>query len=346
MSVSKSGTLYYTEEELQKAKENNNALQYALSRGYDLVREGNEYHLKEHDSMVFEMNGKWHWNSQDLHGHALDFIQQYEGKDIKEAVCILSGTINQTPVGPIHNTVISPAEKKEFVLPERADNFKNIFAYLIKERGIDEGLMKNLVNQNKIFQSKAYNNLVMVGFDSDNIARYASQRSTNSYTKVFKRDVAGSDKSYPFVIGGKEYSDTVCVFESPIEAMSYWTLCKETGSNRINCHMLSLGGAGVLLALDRFLPDHPQIKNIVVGLNNDSKEFGHTINAGENGTKKIVEKYGEKYHVTLHQPHLNDWNDVLKNYRYNHLEEKMKQLRQNEVKARTVVKSRSATMER
>lgn len=347
MSVSKSGTLFYTEDELQKAKENNNALQYALSRGYDLVREGNEYHLKEHDSMVFEMNGKWHWNSQHLHGHALDFIQQYEGKDIKEAVCILAGTINMpAPVGPVHNTVIPPPEKKEFILPERAENFKIIFAYLIKERGIDEGLVKNLVYQNKIFQSKAYNNLVMVGYDSDNIARYASQRSTNSFTKVFKRDVAGSDKSYPFVIEGKAGSETVCVFESPIEAMSYWTLCKETGSNRINCHMISLGGAGVLLALDRFLSEHPQIKNIVVGLNNDTQEFGHTINAGANGSRKIVEKYGDKYHVTLHQPHLNDWNDVLKNYRHNHLEEKMNQLRQHEAKARVPAKSRSAAMDR
>lgn len=339
---------YYTDEELQKATENNNALQYALSRGYDLVREGNEYHLKEHDSMVFEMNGKWHWNSQHLHGHALDFIQQYEGKDIQEAVCILAGTVNiSAPVGPVHNTVIPPPEKKEFVLPKRADNFRIIFAYLIKERGIDEGLVKNLVFKNKIYQSAAYSNLVMVGYDNQNVARYASQRSTNSYTKIFKRDVNGSDKSYPFVIDGSigNPSDTVCVFESPIEAMSYWTLCKETGSDRINCHMISLGGAGVLLALDRFLSDNPQIKNIVVGLNNDSKEFGHTINAGENGTKRIFEKYGDKYHVTLHQPHLNDWNDVLKSYRHNHLEEKMKQLQQHEVKARASTKSRSVAME-
>ncbi|OCN03406.1 hypothetical protein A7X67_11010 [Clostridium sp. W14A] len=388
MSVSrKTGEIYYTDDELQTALQNNNALQYALSRGYHLIKDGNEFRLKEHDSMVFLRNGEWFWNSQHLHGKALDFIQGYENKGYKEAVCILAGTINRpAPIGPIrYTTPLPPEEKQEFILPEHSGNFRNLFAYLVKERGFDSGFVKDMVEQHKIFQGITYNklrivgyakdgtvryavkekfkdefsklprmketvnngtegspfhtqeslspgtvqellktgqirmfqNLVMVGYDKDGIPRYASMRSMNSSGKPVKVDVTGSDKSYPFVLEGSASSDTVCVFESPIEAMSYWTLCKITGSERISCPMISLGGAAAIQSLDRYLREHPEIHSIVIGLNNDSKAFGHDINAGRNGTEKIMERYGSAYTVTTHKPFLNDWNDVLKNFRKN-----------------------------
>ena len=343
MSVSrKSGEIYYTDEELQMAMQNNNALKYALSRGYTLIKTGNEYRLKEHDSMVFTLDGKWHWNSRGLHGRALDFIQSYENYGYKEAVCLLAGTLDKpAPLTPVIDIPLPVPEKKEFILPKRADNYKILFAYLIKERGIDAGLVKRLVHEKKLYQSKAYNNVVMVGYDAKGIARYASMRSTNSYTKTFKIDVTGSDKSYPFVIDGSKGSNTVCVFESPIEAMSYWSLCRETESPRIDTQMISLGGAGVQLALDRFLKDNPQIKNIVIGLNNDSKEFGHSINVGRNGTEKIIQKYQEQYSITTHQPHLNDWNDVLKNYRKN-LEPMKKYIDRPKQKISQITKSKKS----
>ena len=331
MSVSaRTGELYYTDDEKEAALRNNNALQFAASRGYHLVKTGSEYHLKEHDSMVFKPDGRWFWNSQGLSGHAIDFIQHYEGKSYTEAILMLAGTLDApAPVSPMITPIHIEDEKKEFVLPERAEDYKIIFAYLIKERGIDADLVKQLVTEKKIYQSKAYNNLVMVGYDENNVARYASLRSTNSYTKAFKVDVTGSDKSYPFVINGKEGSNTVCVFESPIEAMSYWSLCKETGSDRLNYTMLSLGGAGTQLSLERYLNDHPGIKNIVIGLNNDSETYGHTINAGRNGTERIMEKYGDQYNVSVHTPHLNDWNDVLKSYR-KVLQDKLQKIKQRE----------------
>lgn len=344
MSVSrKTGDIYYTEEEKEKALENTNALRYALSHGYQLVRTGNEYRLKEHDSMVFELNGKWHWNARGLHGDALDLLEHYEGYTYQEAICELAGTLND----PQHSRPVmdvplpEPAEKKEFILPERADNFRILFAYLIKERCIDSELVKQLVSEKKLYQSKAYNNVVMVGYDDKGIARYASLRSTSSYTKAFKIDVPGSDKSHPFLIEGKPDSDTVCVFESPIEVMSYWSLCKEMQSDRVNCNLLSLGGAGALQGLDRFLSDHPNIKNIVSGLNNDSEQFGHKENAGRNGTQKIIDNYGEKYNVTTHRPHLNDWNDVLKNYRHN-LQGQMTEIDRAAVKVAQITKPRKS----
>ena len=388
MSVSrKTGEVYYTGEELEAALKNNNALQYALSRGYRLVSVGNEYHLAEHDSMVFKHDGRWYWNSKGLHGRALDFIQAYEDRSYREAVCILAGTIDRpAPVGPPRDMPApSQEEKPEFILPERSGSYKNLFAYLIRERGIEPELVKNLVQRHKIYQgivynklrligygkdgtarydakerfkeefaqvprvresvnsgqkdapfhtagclapetvrqlldsgrAHLYNNLIMVGCDTTGVPRYASMRSMNSKGKPVKVDIPGSDKSYPFVLEGKPGNSTVCIFESPIEAMSYWTLCKITGSSRISCPMISLGGAASRQALDRYLKGHPEIRRIVIGLNNDAKEFGHAIDAGRNGAEKIEELYGKSYAISRHCPHLDDWNDVLKNYRQN-----------------------------
>lgn len=384
MSVSrKTGEIYYTDEELQEALKHNNA----LSRGYDLVRCGSEYHLKEHDSMVFKRDGRWYWNSQGLHGHALDFIQAYENRSYQEAVCVLAGTIDRpVPVGlPREMPSQGEEERPEFILPEPSRNNRNLFAYLIKERGVDSDLVKRLVERHNIYQGMTYNklkiagydekgtawykvkeryreefakvprvresvcnskkngvfhmaeclsgdtlqqllengqiriyqNLVMLGYGSDGSPHYASMRSMNSRGKPVKVDVPGSDKSYPFVLDGKPGGDTVCVFESPIEAMSYRTLCKITGSSRIACPMISQGGAAAQQALDRYLKGHSEIRSIVVGLNNDSKTFGHNINAGKNGTEKIRKNYEKQYQIIIHQPYLDDWNDVLKNYRRN-----------------------------
>ncbi|MVB10145.1 hypothetical protein CAFE_08220 [Caprobacter fermentans] len=366
---------------------------------------------------VFTLDGRWYWNSQgitDTNGHAphaLDFIQNYEGKSYKEAVCILAGTIDlPAPAEPVQNMKLPPPEgKQDFILPERSGNFRNLFAYLVKERGFDSGFVKDMVEQHKIFQGITYNklrivgyakdgtvryavkekfkdefsrlprmketvnngtagspfhtqeslspgtvqellktgqirmfqNLVMVGYDKDGIPRYASMRSMNSSGKPVKVDVTGSDKSYPFVLEGAAGNETVCVFESPIEAMSYRILCKITGSERISCPMISLGGAAAMQSLDRYLREHPEIHSIVIGLNNDSKAFGHDINAGRNGTEKIMDRYGSAYAVTMHKPFLNDWNDVLKNFRKN-LEGKLPEpehsvyIRQNVSKAKQV----------
>ena len=45
MSVSRKDgkTIYYTDDERKAAEQNNNALQYALSRGYHLIKFGTEY---------------------------------------------------------------------------------------------------------------------------------------------------------------------------------------------------------------------------------------------------------------------------------------------------------------
>lgn len=322
--VSKNGELYYRKEDREKALANNNALEYALNQGYNLVRNGSYFTLKEHDSLVFSPNGQFHWNSQGKSGKALDFIQVYEGKSEVEAVLTLAGELGYSANPVIKKSLESlPKEKRPLEIPSHAKNNEIMFAYLIKTRCISPKLVSRLVSEHKLYQSEKYNNVVMVGLDNENKPKYISLRSTNTQLeKPFKADAIGSDKSYPFKINGQKGTDTVCVFESPIEVMSYHSLCELTSSERINCDMISLGGASVLVSLDRYLKDNPHVKNIVLALNNDSN---HEIDAGEKGTAQKVKAYADKYNVIIHKPHLNDWNDVLKNFKQKQLDRKIQQ---------------------
>ena len=87
---------HYTQEQHEAAMRNNHALNYALSRGYQLVRNGQSYRMKEHDSMVFTLDGRWYWNSRSLSGRAVEFITQYElggssADNLVRAILILAG---------------------------------------------------------------------------------------------------------------------------------------------------------------------------------------------------------------------------------------------------------------
>lgn len=49
----------------------------------------------------------------------------------------------------------------------------------------------------------------------------------------------------------------------------------------------------------------------------DTAENGHNVAAGQLATDRIRQEFGSKYHISVHKPNLNDWNDVLVNYRNN-----------------------------
>lgn len=52
MSISRNNRTYYTKEEYEAAKRNDNALFYAQRQGYDLVRTGRYFYMRQHDSPI------------------------------------------------------------------------------------------------------------------------------------------------------------------------------------------------------------------------------------------------------------------------------------------------------
>ena len=79
----------YTQEQIEAA-DSIDLVAYAQSRGYELEREGNQYKMKEHDSLYMKGN-RWYWFSHQMGGKAISFLTQYEGMGFVDAMKTLLG---------------------------------------------------------------------------------------------------------------------------------------------------------------------------------------------------------------------------------------------------------------
>lgn len=282
MPTSKRGNLYFTNEQYKQARACG-ALEYAQARDYDLVRDCNSYHLREHDSMVFTSDGRWFWNSRGLAGRALEFMQYYEKMTLPEAVLTLVGDAEATPASPGYSPAPrEPFLPKPFELPPKAGSFKRLFAYLCGTRCLDAEIVKELVESKRIYESarrlppdgsgrvREVHNAVFVSFDSDGHPRSAFQRGLSTMPEhTFKRDAAGSDKSFPFCVPGYANTDTVAVFEASIDAVSHATLAKLSGQDYKAMDRIALGGVAAAPLL-RYLRGHPAATRIKLCLDSDA----------------------------------------------------------------------------
>lgn len=292
----------YTQYQINKAK-NIDLLDYVRQRGYSLIQSAaNEYRLKEHDSLVIS-NNKWVWFSRNIGGDTLDFVTKYEGKGFKEAMEILTGEKSQSKVKEYKDNNIQSQEiKKISELPEKADNYRRLFAYLSKTRRIDTSIIQDMINDNKLYQEKEFNNCVFLGRNMEGEIRYCLKIGTNTFKK-YKGEIKGSDKAFNVELCSSSESTKVYVYESIIDAMSHSTIIKVQGGNYKEHNRISLGCVADV-KLEQFLKDHPNIKIIVSCLDNDK--------AGIEATEKIKEKYSKKgYQIKRILPTNKDFNDDL-----------------------------------
>ncbi|MBQ2564937.1 MAG: topoisomerase, partial [Oscillospiraceae bacterium] len=84
----------YTKEQIAQA-DSMDLVSYLESRGYELMRQGNQYRLKEHDSLYVKGN-QWYWHSQHKGGKTLDFLIDYEGMSFLDAMKALIGEEGKT----------------------------------------------------------------------------------------------------------------------------------------------------------------------------------------------------------------------------------------------------------
>ena len=228
---------------------------------------GNEYCTRTHDSLKIS-NCLWRWCSRDIAGRtALDYLIKVRGASFVDAVkhlCSVSSTLHEkTAVN--HSSTQRPQERAPFILP--AGNFTNnvVIDYLCNKRGLPQEVVAACIKRKLIYEAKEHHNAVFVGYDKGGLPRFATLRGC--YEKPFKKDVAGSDKSIGFSLPARSPdADILGVFESAIDAISFGVLQSQGECT----HLLSLGGVATV-ALERYLSDYPQIKQVVLGLDNDAQ---------------------------------------------------------------------------
>lgn len=311
-----SGVTYrhFTDEEIKKAN-SVDLLMLAKQYGYETEKGGkNAIHLKKSGGLYIFPNENcfYHHTSDERHkeGGAISFVMHQENLSFGEAVAKLLNEdyiIHQAEQKPY-----TPEPRQAMLLPDKADNFKRAYWYLVSVRGVEPQIVSALMNEKKIYQESKFGNVVFVGYDRDGTAKYCSMRSTYPNNK-FKRDADNSDKSYPFFVEGK--SDLAIITEAPIDLMSHATLTKMFGNTDWRQdHRLSVGCLS-MAALDRYLEWHPEIKKLVFALDNDylaRNQKGELANWGQLAAERAIKAYSEKgYKCALHTPRLNDFNTDL-----------------------------------
>lgn len=278
--------MFYSQDQIDRANAVN-LEEFLRSQGETLVRSGKEYRWKTHDSLTVRGN-KWFRHSNSTGGYPVDFVMEFWGKSFPEAVEMLTGEKGEGQQEAV------PAPAPEFHLPLRNVTNVNARNYLVSTRRLDERLVDFFLNAGDIYEEAKHHNVVFVGRDQKNLPRYAHCRGT---AERFRQDVSGSDKSYGF--GYQGTGDQLCVFEAPIDLLSFINLFPRDWKTR---SYLSLGGVAYK-ALDRFLAEHPGISRVYLCLDSDQ--------AGETACEKIAKAIPDGLTITRMKPKMKDWNELL-----------------------------------
>lgn len=282
----------FTLEELEIAK-SADLCHVAEALGYTIKRVGSFHTLKEMDSVRIYHRKSWCRFSR-LHdssgrgGFTIDFLKEFAGMDIKEAVDWLLDfmgyanvpeTKRQKEKLPIVMTERKETEKKKLILPPPAKDNGYLYSYLHKERAICKSVIDFFVDTRLIYEERNYHNIVFQGRDKEGMVRFASMRGVfDQKGKAFKCDVAGSDKAYGFHVV-QENSVQVVVLEAAIDVMSYADIFSDANSSLLALGMLSDA------PLKTFLSEYPQIRQIRFCLDNDLP--------GRKAAEKLMQKYKE-----------------------------------------------------
>jgi len=297
---------YVSREQLHRAKQVDLLTYLQQCEPEELVkRSSTMYSTRTHDSLKIS-NGLWHQWSTGIGGRsALDYLVKIRGMSLPDAVLkINSGTVAR----PSFSYAREPPRKTEFHLPERSDTNDRIIKYLL-ERGIDRNIIIDLVESGRIYEERDHHNVVFVGIDINGTPRHAAIRASNN--SRFMIDAEGSKKEFSFSLESSTDSRELHVFESAIDLLSYCTLEKIAGRDWRESHKLSLSGiskdknAGVPVALNQYLKDHPTVRRIHLHFDNDK--------AGRNATEAMCSALLPDYECVDKPPLTGkDYNDFLK----------------------------------
>lgn len=229
---------YYTKEAIEEAKKIDALTYLKTFNPSELVQDSrNVYSTKTHDSLKFS-NGKWYWFSHGFGGYnALDYLMKVEELSFMDAMNKLvktDGLILEE--NPYYN---QKDKINRLILPEKNNNNDKIIKYL-SSRGIDINIIFDCINNELIYESKENKNVVFVGKDLNNNPRFATIRGSSE--KRFMYEASGSDKKYSFRLLSKTSNNTVHVFESAIDLLSYATILKLGNKDYKLENLLSLSG--------------------------------------------------------------------------------------------------------
>lgn len=309
----------YSQQEIDEVAQTDMVSFLSSTYGFHFRRKGNGYSCVEHSSLFINANRRWwYWNSKGVGGDNIfvwnkniehigfkNTMMQILGKVFEESI------IDDTPEKSTNNQKDNHSHFDANGIPQQTEGkFANLFAYLIQTRCISKDVISELVKEKKIYQDTR-KNIVFTNRDENGNIKFWCQRGTNPELKYTKNAPGSNNEYYGFTLNCNPDSDTVYVFEAPIDLLSHCTIAdiraKKSGAWREQNRIALLGVNDY--ALECYLPTHPNIKTIKFCLDNDE--------AGIKATEKYSRKYSELgYHIEkiFYNGPGKDMNEVLCNH--------------------------------
>lgn len=290
---------------------------FCNQNGIKTLGNGRYKRLEEHNSCVIDTNRNiFYWNSQRKNGDVINFVQAYYDIDFKSAIEIISGKkIEDFKETEIHRNKYKSlnthkSEKIDFKmeLDETDERYNRLFAYLNKTRKISYKTISDFVDRKLISQDKK-GNINFKFADEHGKINFSKKGSTD---KPFNYIDTESDiRGFRYIPQDnipKEEINTMYVFESPIDLMSYTNLSNVSNEKAVLISMNGLKHNSVL----KNLIDFPNVEFLHLCVDNDI--------AGKNFIKYMKELQSSREYEVInnkiiidHTPEkYKDWNDFLK----------------------------------
>lgn len=256
---------------------------FLMRHGEKIAKSGTQFEWLRESGKVVVRGNRWYDFYEQVGGYPIAFVKKYYGLDFQHAVLFLLDEQN--------------SEDKELKLPEPSKSMTRTMSYLTDVRGLDSDILQQFISEGMIYESKVYHNVIFVGKDKEGAPAHAHRRSVVP-GKTYMGNVAGSNASCSFNRIGT--SDSLYVFESPIDMLSYITMNKQgwTKHSYVAC-------CGVCdKPIMRILEEYPHIKTVFLCLDNDV--------AGREATNKIADKlFANGLSCEVLVPMAKDWNEDL-----------------------------------
>ncbi len=245
-------------------------MEYLQSHGYTCKRAGSQFIFPEiGDSFtVSPEKNSFYWFSHSIGGGPVQCLQAAFGMDEETAIKELAGDTQLIKPKSVGTAVAD--EKKEFVMPERADNCKKVYAYLINQRQLSPKIVSDFIKQGVLYQGFTQasggkrENAVFLHLNESGKPCGADVQGLYSSVKfkgVIPHD--DTDKGFVYNKGNPKKADTVYLFEAPIDLMSFVELHPEIK----NAKFVAMGGLKPSIAAHYI--DDPELK-VVSCVDNDT----------------------------------------------------------------------------
>lgn len=296
-------------------KENVRIEDYASSCGFHVVRKGKYLSLKEMDSIMIDtVKNCFYRNSgigNRISGSVIDFAMNVKNLSFSEAFMELQDYIN---VGdymdyPDFSSAVKAKEKaveqKVLELPQKAQNMRRVYAYLLKSRHLEPDVVQDFVDRDMLYQD-VHGNCCFVGYDEQGKANYGFLRGTNTQRR-FIGDVPGCDYTQGFYIHNG--AEKLIISESVIDAASVMSVLHAQGYDFKDYDYYAMAGTGKLEGFFQKVKTRSYDEILMAP---DSDEAGK-ISVGK--VEKFLEENQIDARFSVHYPMAKDWNQDLVNVR-------------------------------